>query len=179
MFLADRITRGICTVCLLLFICLVRVIPSTLGIIISVMIRSGVSCFSRANPSSPFSAVRMAYSSDNISFSIHNNSLLSSIIRIVASGCAHLSPAVAFSSSCLFILFFWISFGTSSCFWEEFSVISSWGNVTVNWAYWFTSLSTFIIPWSNSTILWQIASPNPFLEDNPLILFSLILSNTL
>ena len=143
-FFAERITKGMCTVCLLLFSCLVRVIPSILGIIISVMMRSGVSCFNTSNPSSPFSAVNIAYSSDNMSFSIHNSSLLSSMIRMVVSG-------RVFSSSLSVISGCGISALLSGCsslltaFCRGLSitsVTSSGGKVTINWVYWFTSLST-------------------------------------
>jgi len=48
------------------------------------MINSGVCCFSKFSPSSPFAAVNTLYSSERISFNIHNSSLLSSITKIVA-----------------------------------------------------------------------------------------------
>ena len=84
---AERIINGICIVCLLLLSCLIKVIPSILGIIMSVMIRSGVFfVLIKQALLHHFSAVKMEYSSDSISFSIHSNSLLSSIIRMVVSG---------------------------------------------------------------------------------------------
>ena len=63
----------------------------------------------------------------------------------------------------------------SSCSFE----IDSFGRVTINSAYWFTSLSICIVPSNNSTILWQIAIPSPLREESPFIAFSSILSRIL